>query len=303
MPAWAALALVPPLIIGLVNIIDKLIVDRHVREAFTYPFYVGVVEIIVAPIVFATIAISGLESLEPKVVLMGLAVGAFRGLTLIMLVAALRQGQVARVVSMWFLSPLMVAIIAAIFLDEALTAVAWIAVIMAVGGAVIVSWNGVNAPQAFIPRTMFVYTLVAALAWALSNVISKGFIRPEVFWQLYWASRIGSPLILLTLGAFPKVRNEAASAWRSRTFIVLLLVAETLVSVGIIIYFAAINLGPVSLVSAIGAIQPLAVFVYSLVLVNLSQGQFGTWVTRGTVRSQLVGIAVITAGVALISLQ
>ena len=266
----------PPLIIGFVNIIDKLIVDRYVRDAFTYPFYVGLVEILVAPIIFAAIALSGVETLEPKVGLMGLAAGAFRGITLILLVAALRQGQVSRVVSMWFLSPLMVAIIAAIFLDETLSAVAWIAVVMALGGAVLVSWNGVNAPQAFIPRTMVTYAFLAALAWALSNVISKGFIRPEVFWQLYWASRVGSPLPLLTLGVLPGVRREATYAWRSRQFMGLLIVAETLVTIGIVVFFAAINLGPVSLVSAIDAIQPLSVFFYSLVLYSLAPSLFGT---------------------------
>jgi hypothetical protein len=69
------------------------------------------------------------------------------------------------------------------------------------------------------------------------------------------------------------------------------------------IRFAAVSLGPVSLVSALLSTQPAVVFLYSVGLATLAPTVFGGWITRGTIRLQIAGIAAITAAVAIITLE
>jgi uncharacterized membrane protein len=81
--------------------------------------------------------------------------------------------------------------------------------------------------------------------------------------------------------------------------------AEIIVTVSLILFYSAIKLGPVSLVSAVGAIQPFAVLVYSIALALLFPALFSGWVTRGRKRlvPQIIGTLVLVVGVSIVSVQ
>ena len=90
---------------------------------------------------------------------------------------------------------------------------------------------------------------------------------------------------------------------RHRGFMGFVSLVEGIVTLANIVNLAAISLGPVSLVAAIGALQPALIFLYTLVLATLFTVTFGHWIIRGTLRPQLAGISAITAGVVLIALR
>jgi uncharacterized membrane protein len=83
------------------------------------------------------------------------------------------------------------------------------------------------------------------------------------------------------------------------------LLAEITITVSLILYYSAINMGPVSLVSALGALQPLLVLVYSIALALLFPAAFSGWITRGKSKlvPQLVGTAVLAIGIGIVSVQ
>ena len=83
----------------------------------------------------------------------------------------------------------------------------------------------------------------------------------------------------------------------------LLIAVEIISSVSHLVRFAAISLGPVSLVAALGSAQPMLVLLYAMVLAAAYPSNFGTWITRRTLRTQVTGIVAITAAVAIISVQ
>jgi drug/metabolite transporter (DMT)-like permease len=218
-------------------------------------------------------------------------------------VAALRSEQVSRVVALWFVSPVLVAVLAAVFLGESLPMASWMAVVTAALGAVAVSWTGGSGGGGFVrPRTA-AYALVAALTWAVANTLVKHVVSGEDFWQLYISSRVGFSLTLMLLALVPTIRSEARRVKLSSGLVGFILLAELVVTGGLIASFGAINLGPVSLVSALGAPQPLLVLLYSLGLAALAPRRFRGWVTRGNLRVQVIGTVALVAGVFTITLR
>ena len=71
-------------------------------------------------------------------------------------------------------------------------------------------------------------------------------------------------------------------------------------SLSFLVRFAAIDKGPVSLVAAIGSLQPLLVFFYAYGLATVFPANFSDWITKRTISTQVAGTVAISAGVVVI---
>ena len=305
MPLWLLLALIVPLMLAAVNMIDKLVVERHVHTTLLYPFYVGIMEMLIATSVLATLFLTGIESANWSVIAGAMGMGSLRGLGLIFLVSALRLEQVSRVVAIWFLNPILVVGMAVVFLSESVSDLAIVAIVMASLGAGIVSWTGGESARKFMAPKVIALALLSALTWASANILTKQFVEDAPFWQFNFGSRLGFGMVMLILILSSEVRRDVRTGWRSRPLWALFLLAEVIVTISLPLYYVAIKLGPVSLVSAVGAIQPLTVLIYSIGLALLFPATFGGWIARGRSKlvPQLVGTLILAAGVSIVSVQ
>ena len=305
MSLWVMLALIVPFMLAAVNVIDKLVVERHIPTTLLYPFYIGIIEVVVASVLLTTLLLTGLEDVDFSVIGGAMAMGSLRGLGLVTMVSALRLEQVSRVIALWFINPIMVVGMAVIFLSESISGLAIGAIAMASVGAGVVSWTGGESSRGFMQPRVITLALASALAWATANILTKQFIDGDSFWQLFFGSRAGFGAVMLFLVFSSDVRRGASTGWRSRPLLGLFLLAEVIVTVSLILYYSAIDLGPVSLVSAIGAIQPLTVLIYSIALALLFPTVFSGWVTKGKGRlgPQLAGTVVLAVGVGIVSIQ
>ena len=275
-------------------------VERYAPRAYIYAFWVGVCELVVGLISFGVV--SAVEGVDSRTLLGGMLTGAISAAGFLLILFALKLGQVSRIVPVWYLYPLMVAPMAAVFLDERLSALAVGAILLAVAGSALVSWQGGTGSRIFGNPASLLLALCAGALMAISIILSKYFLESGPFWQVHSAFRIGFALALLWVILLPGMRREAAGMVRHGRFMGFLVLAEAIVTASVIVRFAAINLGQVSLVAAISTLQPTLVFLYSIGLATLSPPNFSAWITRRTLRPQFAGIAAITAGVVIITL-
>ena len=296
MPTWVLLSLLFPVLLGVVNTLDKLIVDRYSPSIYFYAFWIGAYELVLGSLAIAIVSV--LQGLDSGAFLGGMLAGGIRSIHLLSLLNALKRGQVARVVPIWYLYPLMVTAMAAGFLDERFSLLAWLGIPLAVTGAVLVSWQGETKGLGFGNPTVYLLALGAALFFAVSLVLIKHFVTEDNLWQFYGASRLGFALGMLSVIILPEVRHGVLGMVRSRGFMGFVSLVEGTVTVANIVNLGAIALGPVSLVAAL---QPTLIFFYALVLAALSPAIFGGWVTKSTLRPQIAGLTAITAGVVLIT--
>ncbi len=284
------------------NILDKFIIDRHAPNVYVYAAWIGVLELFIGAVSLAVVV--GIQGVSAPSFGGGAAIGAVSATGLMFLLAALKYGQVNRVVPIWFTYPLLVAPIAAVFLDEQLSAIALGAILLAVVGAILVSWEGESASGRFGHPAALLLALGASAGWALSFILSKHFLEGGHFWQVFASYRLGFAVVMLMGVGSRRVRTSALRLTRDATFVSLILLAELIITVVVITRFAAVSLGPdVSIIAAISAVQPALVYLYSLVLAGVSPLMFGSWVNRGTFFTQSGGILAITAAVVIISLK
>ena len=284
------------------NILDKFIIDRHAPNVYVYAAWIGVLELVIG--VVSLVVVVGVQGVSASSFGGGAAIGAVSATGLMFLLAALKYGQVNRVVPIWFTYPLLVAPIAAVFLDEQLSAIALGAILLAVVGAILVSWEGESARGRFGHPAALLLALGASAGWALSFILSKHFLEGGHFWQVFASYRLGFSAVMLMGVGSRRVRTSSMRLVRDATFVKLILLAELVITVVVITRFAAVSLGPdVSIIAAISAVQPALVYLYSLVLAGVSPLMFGSWVNRGTFFTQSGGILAITAAVVIISLK
>ena len=303
MPLWVPLALFAPALYSVVFVLDKIIVDRYSPTTYSYAFATGLMELAIGSTIFLIVSQNGME---PQAMLGGALAGGTLAIGFLILLLAIRRGQVARVVPIWSLAPLMVAPMAAGFLGERLSALAAVAIVLAVAGSAMVSWqrpSSVRGPS-FGSPVVLASAAGSALLNAVSLVLAKYFLDRVDFWQFYASFRVFFSVWMLMVIFAPEVRRSLGAMARSREFIGLVVLnLGVVVSISHGIRFAAVSMGPVSLVSALSSAQPAVVFLYSLGLAALAPAFFGGWITRATIKPQVAGIAAVTASVVLISLD
>ena len=312
------MALLVPVTLGVVNVIDKLVVEKFSPSIFFYAFWIGLMEIPVGGILLLIVSLDGANG---SAIVGGFILGVVRSGSLIMLLTALRHGQLARVAPVYYLYPIMVAPMSAIFLGDTLELIIWGAISLSVVGAGLVTWQGGDgeAPSQQQGSTMSMalhrmrgyfsqpkaqaFALVAAFLFASSSIIASWVLDTEPFWDVFAASRIG-----LGVGAggaalcTANVRRHALGMVRVPSYMALVVLSEITVTVAIMLNLRALDLGPASEVTAIGALQPAVILAYSVTLFLLWPRAFSDWVTTKSIVTQILGIAAISMAVALIAL-
>ena len=96
---------------------------------------------------------------------------------------------------------------AALFLDEKISATAAIAIVLAVTGAGLVSWQRVGHGPVFGNPLIILCALVSAFLNAISLVLTKYFLEDSDFWEFYASFRMWfAPWMLLVI-LLPEVRR------------------------------------------------------------------------------------------------
>ena len=286
---------------AVVNIVDKLILDRYSPSVFAFAFWLGACELLIGLVVFGVVFPWGVDA---RSLIGGMLTGAVMATALMVYLPALKQGQVARLIPVRFIWPLMVAPMAAGFLGEEISALAAVAIVLAVMGGILVSWEGARGSRSFGSVTALGLVVTSAAIQAVSMVVAKYFLEDGELWSFYIGNRLGfAPPMIGAALVQPQVRRVIPGLVRRRGFIGLISLDEAVASVSQVVRFTAIKLGPVSLVSALGSVQPLVVFFYVMALATAYPSSFRGWISKRTIRTQVAGISAIVAAVAIISLQ
>lgn len=298
MPLWILLALLAPTISAFISVCDKYFVDRFALNH--YLFWIGVFELVVGSVFLVA---ANAEGVEFKTLWGGMLTGLVTFLSLVAMLLALQRGQVARVIPIWHMAPLMVAPMAAVFLEEQLSVSDISAILLAVSGAVLVTWQKGMGGRMFGSPAVPLLALLAAGLMAVSFIMSKYFLEEGGYWRFFGAFRVGWAPLMLTAGLLPRNRWGAISLMRQKQFYRPFIGMMAIASWSFIVRFAAIDKGPVSLVVAIGSLQPVLVFFYAFGLATAFPTTFGDWITKRTITTQIAGTVAIAAGVAIIAFR
>jgi uncharacterized membrane protein len=221
----------------------------------------------------------------------------------LILLNSLRTNEVSRAIPIISVSPIFVALLSIPLLSATLGYWQWLAVIMTVAGAVLISIQpGRGGGKTRLHKSFFIL-LLAALMGAIGGIGFKYGLEQISFWNVFGISGICTGSVVLAY-SLRKTNLMELKNLPQRTQKIGLVTIDQLVGItSAIIAFKAMGLGPVSLVNAILNIRPVFVFIFSLVLSRFLPNIVNEPLQKKTALIKFTAIAIMTAGIVIISLS
>ncbi len=290
---WLAFALAAPALFGASSIIDKFLIEKRIKDPIFLSAFGGIIVLVGAAIIFA---IKGFGAFSAEQVLILLAVGIMDEIALVPYYKALSYDDASTVMPFFQLVPVLVLIFSFIFLSETLTALQVFAFMLILAGSFLLAVERFDI-RMFRIRKSFGWIILTSVLWAAPTVLFKFITLDQGFWGTAAYTFLGIAIGALILFAIyyrrciVQFRALRAGAWLTVG------ANEAVYFLGQMFWFFAIALGPVSLVSVIGGLIPLFVFLYGTIISLWFPRILKEDISRSMLSLKLVSLALVLAGV------
>jgi drug/metabolite transporter (DMT)-like permease len=288
-------SLLAPAFMALSNIVDNHVLHARYNDPVSYDIVTTWISLPIAVGIFLAKRVS--FSFDAWFV--GTAVGfAFTFLFILYTVAMMRE-QGANVVSVIYISPLFVAVLAGLFLGEKLYAVKYAGILLLVASAFLVLYKRIDTKN-FALGLVLLYSFAAAA----SRVVTKFALESVDVWSYYFWFLVGGLLGSIVLAAAWRAYGRAVTK-PDRPTLLLMVATDGFSTVGLILLYSAFYYGSVTLASGLTAIQPSLVLLYSAVLLRVRPGAIpaeritGRW---ASIRKVGAALLIFAGALALIAL-
>lgn len=151
---WSLLcAIAAPMVLALVNLFDKVAVDKRVWDTYSYTAVVGIFEMLLGGLECAVTSWENVSAGNRSVVMWPIIGGVIDGASNYLYFVLIGLTDASIVVGIQYIYPAVVCILSYIFLGEALAVPAYIGVAVLLAGAVVLSTNGLTGVvRCFCPR-------------------------------------------------------------------------------------------------------------------------------------------------------
>ncbi|MDY6911351.1 MAG: EamA family transporter [Chloroflexota bacterium] len=297
---WANTAILAAAILAVVNILDSYLITKRFPSLRAFLLPVGIVALIYGSAIFIFVPLPENVDLEP--IIFALISSVVRVVGIMMFLYAMQTEEVSRIMPVVNINPVFVALLAVLFLGETLETLEWLAIVITVCGAVLISMKQVDGSHRLSFNGLMALPFVSALCMATGNLASKYALEDISFWNMYAISALVLGIVTVFISLRPRVLAELRSVHRPVCTMWLLVLNETLAPIAIILLFWSIERGPVSLVSTIAGTQPVFIFIYALILSRVSSMLLEQRMEGKTLILKLISIAMIVGGITIIQL-
>lgn len=284
----------------MVNIIGSHLLTKRMPSLHSFLLLVGVIYLTYGWLLFYLFPLPQGVTLWPMAV--AVISGILRATALALMFYNLKREEVSRVIPVVYTYPIFVAIMAVPLLGESLGLWQWLAIIIVVAGAVMVSLKQNPFGATVWPGKPLLLLFTTSLFLALADITGKyvlAYISPYNIYSLsafctagiFWLISLRSP-VLRQLREM-KGRNSALA---------LLAFNETVAPVGVVLSFWAMARGPVSLVSTIVSSRPIFVVLFAFLLSWLFPAFLEWPLGKGLLALRLMATFLIVGGIAIIYL-
>ena len=295
---WINTAILSAAVMGMVNILDSHLLSKRMPGLRAFLVPVGIIHLFYGLLVFILFPLPDGIGILP--LLVAIVSSLLRTAAVIIMLNSLKKEEVSRVIPIVYAYPIFVAIIAVPLLGESLNYLEWLAIIIVVAGAIMLSLRQSPSGSTIWQGKLFLLLLGSSLLFALADIASKYTLAYMSFWNMFWISALCMSGILLVISIRPAVINQLAGMEQKGITAGLLAVNETLAPLGIMLSFWALERGPVSLVSTIISSRPMFVLIFAIILSRLAP-MFLEWDSNKILLAlRLSATAMIVGGITII---
>jgi uncharacterized membrane protein len=292
---WFSLSLLAAFIGAIVAAIDKLVLVRWQVTPVLMTFVAALIELSAATAVWQTM---GLSEMSYAGIGLALCAGILKALFVLFFYLAIAREEVSRIATLLSLKPLFILFIASYVLDESLQPQEYLGVMLLVSGAVLITCKDKPFPRL---NLAFCFALLAALCLTVNQIIIKYLLEATDYWTVFSYVRVGVFLAVVPL--LPRAVSNVQAILSERTGLVLtLIVVNNTISVsGVLIFTAAVALGSVTLVNAIGSVFPLFLFLIVVIVGTVNPNILREELDKLRLTSKFIAILLMVGGAIAVS--
>ena len=297
---WMLLALGSAVCFGFVSVLDKRILDHHLRGVAALYLWIALLLTFYGVAVLLVVGVP--ESASREALAVAVASGLTTGVGLALMFLGLKREEASRAIAITQIYPVVVAVLAVLFLGETLAPLQWAAIALVVLGTMLISLRGDSAQGLLLPTKGTPLLLGAGLGLGLGFFAAKYALADLPVGTVFALQQLGVALVF-SLFARPRVWRQLLFTLRNRNSLALLVVGEGILPmVAIALGLLATSLGPVSLVTAFLATRPLFLFIVATLLSSSRWRVMEESLTRKALALKFVSIVMIIVGVGALGL-
>jgi len=292
--SWIMFSIFSAAIFAVVNIIDKYILSKLVKEPVVPLMISGIIGFFVG-ILYLSYRFTALSFQN---ILLVFVAAIFYVLTILFYFKAVKLEEISKIVALFYLRPLFVSILAAISLGEIFTLLKYMGIFFLVIGAAVISSKG------FMKLSFgkaFWFMIIASLTSSFGDVITKYLLNFADFWAIFSYTRIGMFFALFPFLCFRFPSLLSSIKKRGKKLFTTISLNESLTLLADLLLTVAMASGYVTLVIALSSLQPFFVLLFALILSIFSPQILKEEISGSAVLLKLVGIALIFIGAVLIT--
>ncbi len=272
--SWFSLAVLTALFTSLVSIVDKIVVERFLRDRWSFPFFIAAFLGVYAIGLLAVRGALGLFRMPPAPVLaVALLPGILHYASSVLYTRTLLLTDAATVAAITQTAPLFAVILGWGFFGELFGPLTYVGILLSVVCSAILSAEQTPAARRVL-NPVLLMTLASAVLRSLGDLFVKVTLQGQDYWNTFALSRAALLPITALLLLNRQYRTLLAASLRANGPILLpgMALLELLAIVPLLLSTVAYARGPLGPVSAIRYTTPLFVLGLTVMLNRLMPG-------------------------------
>jgi len=289
---WILLSLIVALLYAIVNIVDKIFIDKHVKN----PYLASVISFLSTVIIFCGISFFKTDVFNTnfRVIAISFSAGMVNSICVILYYYTLQKEEVSRFVPIFSLQPGFTVMLSFFILNEAFSGVIYLGIILVLFGSFLMSIRK-TANKTKVNSMILFLIILTTILFALKNVLVKlGSLDADIYVINFW---FGIAACLMFVIFFYKNRPKNKKEIKNSS---LLLIADILSAVTLFILSLAIKKGPASLVTSIMQLKLVFVFIFSVFFTLFLPKILKEEISKKILLQKIVAMSIIIIGTLLI---
>jgi len=288
MESWIVFGLISPLFYSIVNILDKYVLGKRIKNVYAFSAVMGLFYLLIAALVIYFRNAPHLGRFMLPIMFLGL----LSGIAHLTFFNIMRHAEISRVVGIMYAYPVFVAVFSVLLLGEHIAFYKYAGVVLAAAGAILLATRKDHLRWKLTP--VLGHVLFIALLLSVIDIGDKyilHFVRPFEFYPVY----LGTAALVMTAPLLKrKVRTNVMHSLSSVPLVGLIAAVGF---AGTISFLTAVSGGPIAVVSALATLQPLFVFVFALFISIFEPRILKETLQRDAVFHKFLSVVCIMVGV------
>jgi drug/metabolite transporter (DMT)-like permease len=294
---WLVAVLLSTTLFAVVSILDKRLVEHSYPSFSTFNVTFGLLQFLVAGVFFVavmpTVGFEGGGGIP-----WALGAGVLWGVGLSLFFYGLRLEEVSRAAPMQSLSPVFTAIFAGAFFGDSVSAPQWVLILVVVTGAAMVNLRPANGSFRIARGRAFLVLLTSAFTLGWAFIVSDEAVARMNVWAVQGLRALGMGVTVVALTWRPRLTGPLIAAIGNPRASGLMFLTEGIMGpLAALTFVYALSVGPVSLVTTVGAIRPLAILAITIGLSTPLWNVLNEQIDPRTIGLKAVSTVLIVGGV------